>query len=114
MPDLRGTWQSNRQEVGVGPRQIISKPTAKVTFAPVKVTLRIRRQQGRVFYGIKFSKRGSEPIVGVLGSDNTVYLADIDGYEAGTLLARNKLELAYVEAGRRTRVASYGVFKRIR
>jgi hypothetical protein len=36
------------------------KPTAKPTFVAVHLTIRIKRQQGRVFYGIKQSKRASE------------------------------------------------------
>jgi hypothetical protein len=32
----------------------------------------------------------------------------------GTLLASNKLELVYLEAGRKSRVAGYAVLKRVR
>jgi hypothetical protein len=49
----------------------------------------------------------------VVGPDKTVSLADEDGYYAGTLLASNKLQLIYLEAGQQSRVASYTIYKRV-
>ncbi len=115
VPDLTGTWKGTTQSVGVGQRPLTPvNPATKPTFVALKLNLQIQRQKGRVFYGIKFNKRAREPIAGVLGTDNTVYLADTDGYDTGTLFAPNKLELAYVEAGRRTRIAAYTIYKRVR
>jgi hypothetical protein len=113
VPDLTGTWTAIAQVVGFG-QLTWRSPTTKPTFYPIKINLRIQRQKGQVFYGIKFNKRAREPIVGAIRSDNTVYIADANGYDTGALLARNKLELVYVEAGQRKRVADYAVFKRIR
>src|SRR5215213_11818812 len=83
-------------------------------FISIEFTIRIQRQQGRAFYGITQSKRASEQFVGVVGLDKSIYFADPEGYYVGTLLASNKLELVYLEAGRKLRVAGYAVLKRVR
>jgi hypothetical protein len=49
---MEGTIQS----VGSGQRTD-TKPTDKPTFVSVKLTLRVQRQKGRVFYGIKQCNR---------------------------------------------------------
>ena len=113
VPDLTGTWQGTTQAVAFG-RLTHAKPTTKPTFVSVKLTLRVQQQQGRVFYGIKQSNRASEQLVGVVGPDKTVSLADEDGYYAGTLRAPNKLQLVYLEAGQQSRAAAYIVYKRVR
>jgi hypothetical protein len=113
VPDLTGTWQGTIQSVGSGQRTH-AKPITKPTFVSVKLTLRVQRQQGRVFYGVKQSNRASEQFVGVVGLDKSIYFADPEGYYVGTLLASNKLELVYLEAGRKSRVAGYAVLKRVR
>jgi hypothetical protein len=113
VPDLTGTWQGTIQSVGSGKRTHAG-PTDKATFVSVELTIRIDRQQGRVFYGVKQSKRASEEVVGVVRPDNTVYLADHDGYQVGTLLAPDQMELVYLEAGRGSRVAGYIVYKRVK
>src|SRR5215212_2041205 len=113
VPDLTGTWQGTIQSVGSGQRTH-AKPTIKPTFVSVKLTIRVQQQQGQVFYGIKRSSRASEQLVGVVGPDKTVSLADEDGYYAGTLLAPNKLQLVYLEAGQQSRAAAYIVYKRVR
>lgn len=77
-------------------------------------TIQIKRQQGRVFYGIRQRKRASEQLVGVVGPDKTVSLADEGGYQGGKLLAPNKLELVYLQAGQKVRAASYTLYKRVR
>ena len=91
-----------------------AKPTTKPTFVSVKLTIRVQQQQGRVFYGIKQSKRASEQLVGVVGPGKAVSLADEDGYYAGTLLAPNKLEQVYLEAGQQSQAASYAIYERVR
>jgi hypothetical protein len=113
VPDLTGTWQGTAQAVAFG-RLTHAKPTTKPTFVSVKLTIRVQQQQGRVFYGVKQSNRASEQLVGVVGPDKTVSLADEDGYYAGTLLAPNKLQLVYLEAGQQSRAAAYIVYKRVR
>lgn len=113
VPDLTGTWRGTIQSVGSGKRTH-AEPTDKATFASVELTIRIDRQQGRVFHGIKQSKRASEEVVGVVRPDNTVYLADHDGYQVGTLLAPDEMELVYLEAGLGSRVAGYIVYKRVK
>ena len=113
IPDLTGTWKGTIQSVGSGQRTH-AKPTAKPTFVAVHLTIRIKRQKGRVFYGIKQSNRASEQLVGVVGLDKRVYFADEDGYQAGSLVAPNKLEQVYLEAGQQSRVAGYIVYKRVR
>jgi hypothetical protein len=113
VPDLTGTWQGTIQSVGSGQRTH-AKPTTKPTFVSVKLTIRVQQQQGRVFYGIKQSSRASEQLVGVIGPDKTVSLADEDGYQVGTLLAPNKLQLVYLEAGQQSRVAGYIVYTQVK
>jgi hypothetical protein len=115
VPDLTGTWRGTIESVGAGARTH-GEPTSidKPAFVSVDLTIRIERQQGRVFYGIKQSKRASEPVVGVIRPDNTVYFADTDGYQVGTLVAPDELEQVYVEAGLKSRVAGYIVYKRVK
>jgi hypothetical protein len=113
VPDLTGTWQGTIQSVGSGMRTH-GEPTDKPAFASVDLTIRIDRQQGRVFYGIKQSKRASEAVVGVIRPDNTVYFADQDGYQVGNLLAPDEMEQVYLEAGLKSRVAGYIVYKRVK
>jgi hypothetical protein len=112
VPDLTGTWQGTTQSIISGQSSHF-KPITKPTFVSVKLTLRVQRQQGRVFYGVKQSNRASEQLVGVIGPGKTVSLADEDDYYAGTLLASNKLQLIYLEAGQQSRVASYTIYKRV-
>ena len=66
VPDLTGTWQGTTQSIISGQSSHF-KPITKPTFVSVKLTLRVQRQQGRVFYGVKQSNRASEQLVGVIG-----------------------------------------------
>lgn len=113
VPNLTGAWKGTGQTVGSGQRTH-ARSTAKSTFISIEFTIRIQRQKGRAFYGITQSKRASEPFVGVVELDKSIYFADPEGYYVGTLLASNKLELVYLEAGRKSRVAGYAVLKRVR
>lgn len=112
-PNLIGTWKGTIQSVGSGQRTH-ANPTTKPTFVSVKLTIRIKQQKGRAFYGIKQSNRAFEQLVGVVGPDKTVYFADEDGYQVGTLLAPNRLQQVYLEAGQQSQVAGYIVYKRVR
>jgi hypothetical protein len=60
------------------------------------------------------SNRASEQVVGVIGPDKTISLADEDGYRAGSFITRNKLELVYLEAGQQSQVANSTIYRRVR
>jgi hypothetical protein len=113
VPDLTETWKGTTQSIISGPSRHF-KPITKPTFASVKITIRIKRQKGRVFYGIVRSNRASEQVVGVIGPDKTISLADEDGYRAGSFITRNKLELVYLEAGQQSQVANSTIYRRVR
>jgi hypothetical protein len=66
----------------------------------------IDKQDGRRFSGKFSSARSTEPIVGVIGRNGTLYIADTDGYTFGTLLAPNKLELCYLQTKSDAQIAS--------
>ncbi len=114
VPDLKGTWQGKSHSVAVG-KLGHREPTEKPVFTSVEFTLRIDQQEDMLFHGVKKSKKGSEQILGVMKPDNkSIYMSDHDGYYIGTLLSPDEMEMIYLEAGTKSRVASYTVYKRMK
>ncbi len=114
VPVLKGTWQGESHAVVVG-KLGHREHTAKPVFSSAKFTIRIEGQDGRFIYGVKESKKASEGLLGVIKPDNkSIYMADHDGYYMGTLLSPDRMEMIYLEAGTESRVASYGVYTRVK
>jgi len=81
-------------------------PDSKPELHSASFTLKIDMQDGRRFSGTFASPRASEMIIGVISRTGAIYIADDDGYTAATLLAPNLLELCYLNAPNKGRVAS--------
>lgn len=113
-PDLKGAWQGKAQVVAVG-KLGHTEHTVKPVFRSVEFTIRINAQEGMFFYGVKQSKKAEEEILGVIKPDNkTIYISDTDGYYIGTLISPDQIEMVYLEAGTKSRVTSYTVYKRVK
>jgi hypothetical protein len=69
-------------------------------------TLTIDKQDGRRFSGTFSSARSSETVIGVLSRAGTIHMVDDDGYDTGTLLAPNRMEICYLHLSRASRIAS--------
>ncbi len=52
------------------------------------------------------SARSTETVIGVVSRAGTIYMVDDDGYDAGTLLAPNRMELCYLHLSAAARIAS--------
>src|SRR3954467_2278538 len=115
IPDLRGTWKGESESVvfgagahphhGSGPRDDATRFTSK------PFTMTIDKQDGRRFSGTFSSERSTETVIGVVSRSGSIFMVDIfmvddDGYDAGTLLAPNRLEMCYLHLSAASRVAS--------
>jgi len=110
IPDLRGTWKGESESVvfgagahphhGSGPREDATRFTSK------PFTMTIDKQDGRRFSGTFSSERSTETVIGVVSRNGTIFMVDDDGYDVGTLLAPNRLELCYLHLSAVSRVAS--------
>jgi len=107
-PDLRGTWTGESESIVTGeanphhPRSANSGP--RYDSVPFKLT--IDKQDGRRFSGAFASAKFSKTLIGVVMRNGTVLLVDDDGYGNGTLLAPDRLELCYLQRGRKGHIAS--------
>jgi hypothetical protein len=68
----------------------------------------IDKQDGRRFAGTfsSSSPTSSETVIGVLSRGGTIYMVDDDGYDSGTMLAANRMELCYRHLSARARIVS--------
>jgi hypothetical protein len=109
IPDLRGTWKGESESVvfGAGNHPHHGSHQEGVTrFTSQPFTMAIDKQDGRRFSGMFSSGRSTETIVGVISRSGTILMVDDDGYDAGTLLAPNRLEMCYLHLSAAARVAS--------
>jgi hypothetical protein len=108
-PDLRGTWKGDSESIIMGPggnSHHPGAPDSKPELHSTTFTMKIDMQDGRRFSGTYASPRASEMIIGVISRNGSFYVADDDGYTVGTVLAPNRLELCYLNAPNKGRVAS--------
>ena len=108
IPDLRGTWKGESESIvlGGGHPHHSATPSAEPRLTSVPFTLIIDKQDGRRFSGTFSSARSSETVIAVLSRAGTIYMVDDDGYDAGTLLAPDRMELCYLHLSPATRIAS--------
>ena len=106
-PDMRGTWKGDSHSIvlGAAPHHPDAKP-GEPRFTNVPFTLVIDRQDGRRFSGTFSSTQHSETVVAVVSRAGTIFMADDDGYTAGTMLASDRMEICYVHSSSAKRVAS--------
>jgi hypothetical protein len=107
IPELRGTWKGESQSIVLGgnphhPATQANEPR----LSSVPFTLVIDKQDGRRFSGTFSSARHSETVIAVMARSGTIFMVDDDGYNAGTLLAPNRMELCYLHLSSDSRIAS--------
>jgi hypothetical protein len=102
VPDLKGVWKGTVHGIkhGTGDEKAHKKESELGKKSSLDMTLTIEAQDGRVISGTHASPRDSEKAVGVIRGDNkTVLITDEDGFIHGKLLAPDKMEVVYMEAG---------------
>jgi hypothetical protein len=107
MPEMRGTWKGDSHSIvlGAGPHHPGAK-TAEPRFTAVPFTLVIDKQDGRRFFGTFSSSKHSETVIAVVSRGGTIFMADDDGYNVGTMLAPDRMELCYLHSSKAKRIAS--------
>lgn len=108
IPDLRGTWKGESETIILGagnPHHAATKP-ASPRLNSVAFTLTVKQQDGRRFSGTFSSARGSEAVIAVISRAGTIYMIDDDGYNVGTVLAPNRMEICYLRQSPKSRIAS--------
>jgi hypothetical protein len=107
MPEMRGTWKGNSHSValGGGPHHPDTK-SGEPRFTSVPFTLVVDKQDGRRFFGTFSSAQHSETVVAVVSHAGSIFMADDDGYSAGTMLAPDRMEICYLHSSSATRIAS--------
>jgi hypothetical protein len=106
--DLRGTWKGESESIVLGTGNPHHSGTAaqEPELRSVPFTLTIDKQDGRRFSGTFSSARHSETVIAVIARSGTIFMVDDDGYNAGTLLAPNRMELCYLHLSSDSRIAS--------
>jgi hypothetical protein len=108
IPDLRGTWKGESETIvlGGGNPHHAANPSAAPRLNSVAFTLTIDKQDGRRFSGTFSSARGNETVIAITSRSGTIYMVDDDGYNVGTMLAPNRMELCYLSQSPSSRIAS--------
>ena len=110
IPDLRGTRKGESESVvfgaGAHPHHGSGQRESETRFTSQTFTMTIDKQDGRRFAGTFSSQRSTETVIGVVSRSGTILMVDDDGYDAGTLLAPNRLEMCYLHLSAASRVAS--------
>ena len=107
IPEMRGTWKGDSQSIvlGGGPHHPDTK-SGEPRFTSVPFTLVIDKQDGRRFSGTFSSTQHSETVIAVVSRAGTIFMADDDGYNAGTMLASDRMEICYLHSSATKRIAS--------
>jgi len=107
IPEMRGTWKGDSQSIvlGVGPHHPDSK-AGEPRLTSVPFTLVIDKQDGRRFSGTFSSTKHSETVIAVVSRAGTIFMVDDDGYNAGTMLASDRMEICYLHSSSARRIAS--------
>jgi hypothetical protein len=74
--------------------------------ASVAFTLVIDKQDGRRFSGTFSSARHSETVIAVISRSGAIYMVDDDGYDVGTMLTPDRMEICYLHLSSASRIAS--------
>lgn len=112
-PNLVGKWTGKGEAALFGNLAHRESTEDHIFSSIVTFTIEIKEQQGSVFYGVRYSEKHSEDIVGYICMDNkSVFIADQDGYFQGTHMADGSLFLGYLEAGLESRVAAVAVYSK--
>jgi len=107
IPDMRGTWKGDSHSIVLGGGA--HHPDGKAgepRFTSVPFTLVIDKQDGRRFSGTFSSAQHSETVIAVVSRAGMIFMADDDGYNAGTMLASDRMEICYLHSSAARRIAS--------
>jgi hypothetical protein len=95
LPDLTGTW--------TGPTQGYDEGTGFTDYPGLSLALNVTEQHGRLFSGrVEFTMNGTRsslPVAGVISRDGTTFsmVEKGAGYSTGVVLAKNEIELTYMD-----------------
>jgi hypothetical protein len=112
IPDLRGTWKGESETVILGagnPHHAVippATPSAEPRLNSVAFSMTIDKQDGRRLSGTFSSARSTETVIAVISRTGAIYMVDDDGYNIGTMLAPNRMELCYLMQSPASRIAS--------
>ena len=107
IPNLVGTWKGTSESVVIGSNpHHPGAPGNEPRFTSVAFTLKIEKQEGRRFYGTFSSERANEKVIAVISQDGTIIMVDDDGYDTGTILAPDRIEICYQHLSANSRIAS--------
>jgi len=108
IPDLRGTWKGQSETIilGGGNSHHDAGSAAEPRLNSVAFTMTIDKQDGRRLSGTFSSPRASEKVIAVISRTGAIYLVDDDGYNVGTMLAPNRMELCYLMQSPASRISS--------
>ena len=110
-PNMKGKWVGKTHTIVAGKGGHWPNSTGtfeQPAFFEKDLVLEITGQEGRRFWGVTTISGGNEktdePFIGELtGEDNeTVVMADTDGYFTGTLVDDNEFSFCYMQAGGKT------------
>jgi len=107
VPEMRGTWKGDSHSIvlGGGPHHPVTK-SAEPQLTSVPFTLFIDRQDGRRFSGTFASSEHNETVIAVVSRAGTFLMADDDGYNIGTMLTPDRMEICYLHSSAAKRIAS--------
>jgi len=107
-PDLRGTWKGDSESIvwGPGNAHYPASQQADPRLTSIPFTITIDKQEGRRLSGTFSSPQSSEPVIGVISRTGTIFFADDDGTDFGTLIGPNRLEICHLQGGPDTRIAA--------
>jgi hypothetical protein len=107
VPDLRGTWKGESQSIVLGgTAHHPGQPANQPRLTSVAFTLVIDKQEGRRFSGTFSSARHSETVIAVISRSGAIYMVDDDGYDVGTMLTPDRMEICYLHLSSASRIAS--------
>jgi hypothetical protein len=109
IPDIRGIWKGESESVVLGGGNSHHGPTmpnGEPQLRTLPFTLTIDKQDGRRFAGTFSSEHANETVIGVISRNGTIYMVDDDGYDVGTILAPNRMEICYLHLSTNSRIAS--------
>src|SRR4051812_30952698 len=102
----RSPYESVVFGAGAHPHHGSGQQEGATRFTSKSFTMTIDKQDGRRFSGTFSSERSTETVIGVVSRSGSIFMVDDDGYDAGTLLAPNRLEMCYLHLSAASRVAS--------
>ncbi len=113
-PDMRGQWKGITDTIvlGSGTHHRNDKAPGMPRMHNQELTLNIKGQDGRKFWGEIVSKDDTVALLGIIASDKqTIYhVNNAGGHANGRLTGPNKYETCFLNPGKDLTIASCNVF----